>query len=76
MNDLREILKRCFVLAAPVVLFAGIALPVHATSFSSVAYYVGVEDAPVSGLSAGDKDYNDLVFTLSGTDWCLIATGP
>ncbi len=75
MRDLREILKRCFVLAVPVVLFTGVALPARATSFSSIDYYVGVEDAPVTGLGAGDKDYNDLVFTLSGTGLVLNSNG-
>jgi len=75
MKDLREILKRCFVLAAPVILFAGVALPAHATSFSSVDYYVGVEDAPVTGWGAGDKDYNDLIFTLSGAGLLLNSNG-
>ncbi len=75
MKDLQGILKRCLVLAAPAFLFAGTALPAHATSFSSSAYYVGVEDYPVSGPGAGDKDYNDLVFTLSGSGLTLNSSG-
>ena len=75
MKDLREILKRCFALAAPAVLLAGVALPAQATSFSSGAYYVGVEDLPVSGPGTGDKDYNDLIFTLSGTGLKLNSNG-
>lgn len=75
MKDLRKILKTCFVLAAPMVLFAGAAVTARATSFSSIAYYVGVEDRPVSGLTAGDKDYNDLVFTLSGAGLLLNSNG-
>lgn len=75
MRDLQEIVKSCLVLVAPAVLFAGAALPAHATSFSSDAYYVGVEDHPVSGQGAGDKDYNDLVFTLSGTGLNLNSSG-
>src|SRR5579871_5386703 len=75
MKDLQEILKSCLVLIAPAALFAAVALPAHATSFSSDAYYVGVEDRPVSGLGAGDKDYNDLVFTLSGAGLKLNSNG-
>jgi len=75
MKDLQEILKSCLVLVAPAVLLAGVALPAHATSFSAGSYYVGVEDYPVSGLSAGDKDYNDLVFTLSGAGLMLNSSG-
>ena len=75
MKDLQEILKSCLVLVAPAVLFAGVALPAHATSFSSSAYYVGVEDHPVSGQDAGDKDYNDLIFTLSGAGLKLNSNG-
>src|SRR5579863_10200890 len=75
MKDLQDVLKKCFALAAPAFLFAGVALPAHATSFSSDAYYVGVEDHPTSGPGAGDKDYNDLVFTLSGSGLKLNSNG-
>ncbi len=67
MKDLQEILKCCLALVAPAILFAGVTLPAQATSFTSGAYYVGAEDHPVFGQGAGDKDYNDLIFTLSGT---------
>ncbi len=75
MKDLRDILKGCFALGVPAALLLGAALPAHATSFSSDAYYVGVEDHPTSGAAAGDKDYNDLVFTLSGTGLKLNSDG-
>ena len=75
MKDLRDILNGCYVLLAPAVLFAAAALPAHATSFSSDAYYVGAEDYPVSGQSAGDKDYNDFVFTLAGSGLKLNSNG-
>jgi hypothetical protein len=75
MKDLQEIFKSCLVLVGPAVLFAGVALPAQATSFSSGAYYVGVEDHPVSGQGAGDKDYNDLIFTLSGSGLKLNSNG-
>lgn len=75
MKDLRAILERRFMLAVPAVLLLGAALPAHATSFSSDAYYVGVEDHPTSGQGAGDKDYNDIVFTLSGSGLKLNSNG-
>src|ERR1700712_4080181 len=75
MRDLRNILKRRFILAAPAVLLLGAALPAHATSFTSDNYYVGVEDHPTSGQGTGDKDYNDLVFTLSGSGLKLNSSG-
>ena len=62
-------------LVASAVLFAGAALPARATSFSADVYYVGVEDHPVSGQGAGDKDYNDLIFTLSGAGLKLNSNG-
>jgi hypothetical protein len=36
---------------------------------------VGVEDHPVSGQGAGDKDYNDLIFTVSGSGLKLNSNG-
>jgi len=75
MKDLREILTKYFFLTAPAVLLVGVSLPAHATSFSSGTYYVGVEDLSVSGQGTGDKDYNDLIFTLSGSGLMLNSNG-
>ncbi|MDP9114975.1 MAG: PEP-CTERM sorting domain-containing protein [Acidobacteriota bacterium] len=74
MNYLRGNIKKYLALVAPAILFA-MALPAHATSFNAAAYYVGVEDSPVSGFSGGDKDYNDFVFTLSGAGVVLNSNG-
>jgi len=54
----------------PVVLLVAMAVPSFATSFSSTAYYVGVEDH-----AGGDYDYNDQVFTLTGPGLQLISSG-
>src|SRR5512141_1090066 len=75
MKDLRDILKRRLMLIVPAAVLLGAALPAHATSFSSDNYYVGVEDRPTSGQGAGDKDYNDFVFTLSGSGLKLNSNG-
>ncbi len=75
MKDLQGFLKSCLALGVPAALVIGAALPAHATSFSGDAYYVGVEDHPTSGQNVGDKDYNDLLFTLSGTGLKLNSAG-
>ncbi len=54
----------------PGVLILATAVPTFATSFSSPAYYVGAEDQ-----WNGDKDYNDELFTLTGTGLQLISNG-
>jgi hypothetical protein len=54
----------------PGALLLATALPSFATSFSSTAFYVGAEDQWF-----GDKDYNDEVFTLTGTGLQLISSG-
>jgi hypothetical protein len=56
----------------PAALLVCAAIPASAGSFSSDAYYVGVEDH--SGRSS-DYDYNDFVFTLTGSGLTLSSGG-
>jgi hypothetical protein len=72
MKNLLDALKRHMVLCVPAVLLTAATIPAHATSFSSNAYYVGVEDH--TGQSS-DSDYNDYVFTLSGLGLKLNSNG-
>ena len=58
------------IVVMPVALLVVTAIPSFATSFSSTAYYVGAEDQ-----TGGDYDYNDQVFTLTGSGLQLISSG-
>jgi hypothetical protein len=63
-------MKKMMILPAALLMCA--AIPASASSFSSDAYYVGVEDH--SGRSS-DYDYNDYVFTLTGSGLTLSSGG-